>query len=385
MVKRVGILTGGGDVPGLNVVIKTLVGCLEEQGIAAVGLRRGWAALVQLGPGSPADEADWLVPLTRASTRTIDRTGGTVLHTSRTNPMAVAVADVPPHLQASAPAPGPNGKVDLTGPALGVIEHLGLDVLVAIGGDDTLSFARRLHQEGAPVVGIPKTMDNDVRGTDYCIGFSTAVTRSVDMITALRTPAGSHERFLVVELFGRNSGETSLIAALLAGVDRALISEVPYEPDRVVDLLVQDRVANPSGYAVVTISEGAHPAGGQIVQGGETDAYGHLKLGGVGQQFGDYLKRRSGVGMMLQSLGYLMRGGPPDTLDRMVAMNFGRLAADLARRGESGRMVAVVEGRYATQPLTVVGTRKVNVERHYDAAAYRPRMDSPLGLPMFLE
>lgn len=385
MAKRVGILTGGGDVPGLNVAVKTIVHVLAGDGIEVLGLRRGWAALLALGPGSEARSEEWTVALTPQNTRTIDRTGGTILHSSRTNPMAVKAAEVPRHWEGDAPAPRSDGKIDLTKATIQVIEELGIDVLVAIGGDDTLSFARRLHDEGAPVVGIPKTMDNDVRGTDYCIGFSTAVTRSVDMITALRTPAGSHERFLVVELFGRNSGETSLVSALLAGVDRALISEVPFDLDRAIDLLALDRAANPSRYAVLTVSEGAHPAGGEIVQGGPADAYGHQKLGGIGQLISERIKARTGEGTVYQNLGYLMRGGPADTLDRMVATSFGRIAADLARRGDSGHMVAVKGGVYALTSLSDVGTRKVDVARYYDAEAYRPKMDSVLGLPMFLE
>jgi ATP-dependent phosphofructokinase / diphosphate-dependent phosphofructokinase len=385
MVRRIAVLTGGGDVPGLNVAIKTLTYRMVDENVEVLGLRRGWASVLEVGPGSTVDPADWVWHLDKQSTRTIDRTGGTILHTSRTNPAAIRPADLPAHLRAEAPAPDASGKVDMTAAAIRTLESLGIDMLVAIGGDDTLSFARRLHEAGAKVVAIPKTMDNDVRGTDFCIGFSTAVTRSVEMITNLRTPAGSHERFMVVELFGRNSGETSLITALLAGVDRALISEVPYDADRVVDLLVADRSANPSHYAMVTISEGAHPAGGQIVQTGEADAFGHQKLGGVGQAFADYLKARSGVGIMFQSLTYLMRGGPADTLDRMVAINFARLAADLVLRGQSGLMTAVREGRYTTTDLSEVGTRKIDVERYYDAHDYRPRMDSPLGRPMFLE
>lgn len=385
MAKRIGVLTGGGDVPGLNVAIKTITHVLEDADVEVFGLRRGWASMLELGQGADANADDWMMRLTRLNTRTIDRTGGTFLHSSRTNPMSVKPADVPAHLQPVVPPSGGAGTVDLTAAAIRTIDDLGLDVLVAIGGDDTLSFARRLHEEGAPVVGIPKTMDNDVAGTDFCIGFSTAVTRSVGMIEHLRTPAGSHERFLVVELFGRNSGETSLIASLLASVDRALISEVPYEPDRVVDLLAQDRDANPSSYAVLTISEGAHPAGGDIFETGEADAYGHRKLGGIGQQMSEYIKQRTGGGTVYQSLAYLMRGGPPDTLDRMVAINFGRIAADLVLSGTSGMMTAVQGGRYVTEPLTVVGTRKVNVEQYYDSEQYRPKMDTVVGLPMFLE
>jgi len=383
--KKVGILTGGGDVPGLNTTIKTVTTILTDAGVEVYGLRRGWAAMLALGKGADADPAEWFIRLDKGNTRTIDRTGGTMLHSSRTNPMAVKQAEVPAHLQAGAPGPDPDGKVDLTGAAIQTIEDLGIDVLIAIGGDDTLSFARRLHEEGAPVIGIPKTMDNDVAGTDFCIGFSSAVTRSIEMIERLRTPAGSHERFLVVELFGRNSGETTLISSMLAAVDRALISEVPYDPERVVELLCEDREANPSNYAVLTISEGAHPKEGSIYETGESDAFGHRKLGGIGKQMSDYIQETTGEGTIYQSLSYLMRGGPPDTLDRMVAMCYGRIAADLALSSTSGLMTALREGCYVTQPLTVVGTRHVNVDRYYDVEQYRPKMDSVLGLPMFLE
>jgi len=387
MARRIGVLTGGGDVPGLNVVIRTLTWRMEDEGWEVLGLRRGWAALLNAGTSSPFPREDWVVRLTRQNTRTIDRTGGTWLHSSRTNPMAMRPAEIPDHLRGEAGDPGEDGTVDMTPRALRTIEELGLDVLVAIGGDDTLSFARRLHQEGVPVIGIPKTMDNDVFGTDYCIGFSTAVSRSVNMITDLRSPAGSHERFLIVELFGRHSGETSLVIALLAFADRALISEVPFHPERVVELLTRDKRDNPSNYAVLTISEGASIAGEKPLEWGEPDAYGHRKLGGIGLHLGDYIKNTTGEGIMYQNLAYLMRAGAPDSLDRMVAINFGRIAAELARTGETGRLVAVLGGRYATQPITIVGegTRKVNVERYYDVEQYRPKLDATLGLPMFLE
>ncbi len=387
MARRIGVLTGGGDVPGLNVVIRTLTWRMEDEGWEVVGLRRGWAALLNAGTKSPFPREDWVVRLTRQNTRTIDRTGGTWLHSSRTNPMAMRPAEIPDHLKDEAPAPGEDGTVDMTGRAIRTIEELGIDVLVAIGGDDTLSFARRLHQEGVPVIGVPKTMDNDVYGTDYCIGFSTAVSRSVNMITDLRSPAGSHERFLIVELFGRNSGETSLVIALLAFVDRALISEVPFRPEKVVELLVRDKRDNPSNYAVLTISEGASIEGEKPLEWGEPDAYGHRKLGGIGLHLGDYIKNTTREGIMYQNLAYLMRAGAPDSLDRMVAINFGRIAAELARTGETGKLVAVLGGRYATQPITIVGEgkRQVNVERYYDVERYRPKLDATLGLPMFLE
>lgn len=385
--RKIGILTGGGDVPGLNVVIKTVTSRMEEAGVEVLGLKRGWASLLATGRGSSSPESEWVVRLTHDTTRTIDRTGGTILHSSRTNPAAVKPSEIPPHLKDGAPAPGPDGKVDMTAAAMRTIEDLGLDGLVAIGGDDTLSFARRLHQEGVPVIGVPKTMDNDVYGTDYCIGFSTAVSRSVNMITDLRSPAGSHERFLVVELFGRNSGETSLMVALLAQVDRALISEVPFDPDRVCDLLSRDRWANPSHYAVVTISEGASFHGGSIIETGEPDAYGHRKLGGVGLELGEYIKKKTKQGIVYQNLGYLMRSGAADALDRLVAINFARIAADLLLRGEAGRLCAVREGKYTTESLSIVGegVKRVNVDRYYDVDAYRPKLGSVVGLPMFLE
>jgi 6-phosphofructokinase 1 len=320
------------------------------------------------------------------ATRTIDRTGGTVLHTSRTNPMSVRPEELPEHLRDEAGEPGEDGKVDMTAAAARVVEFLGLEALVAIGGDDTLSFARRLHLEGVPVVGIPKTMDNDVYGTDYCIGFSTAVTRSVNLITDLRTPAGSHERIAVVELFGRNSGETSLLAAYLAGADRALISEVPFDADRVADLLAGDKESNPSGYALVTVSEGAYPRGGEVLESGEADAYGHRKLGGIGEWLAGHVKARTGHNVLIQRLAYLMRSGAPDSLDRLVATNYATLAADLIISGETGRLVCLHGGKYATVSLEVVGegVKQVEVSRYYDEESYRPKVAKVFGLPMFL-
>lgn len=385
--RKIGVLTGGGDVPGLNVAIKTLTGRMEDKGYEVLGLRRGWASLLQTGRGSSSPESEWVVRLTHENTRTIDRTGGTILHSSRTNPMKVKPSEVPPHLEADAPAPGPDGKIDMTKAAIRTIEDLGLDGLVAIGGDDTLSFAQRLHEEGVPIVGIPKTMDNDVHGTDYCIGFSTAISRSVNMITDLRSPAGSHERVLVVELFGRNSGETSLMIALCAQVDRALISEVPFNGDRLADLISRDRWENPSHYAVVTVSEGAMFEGGEVIENGEPDAYGHKKLGGIGLMLADHIKKKCGLGIVYQNLAYLMRSGPADALDKLVAINYARIAADLLLKGKSGQLVAVQNGCYTTEPLTVLGEgiRRVNVDRYYDVDQYRPKLGSTVGLPMFLE
>jgi 6-phosphofructokinase 1 len=267
-----------------------------------------------------------------------------------------------------------------------VIEHLEIDALVAIGGDDTLSYALRLHDENFPVIAIPKTMDNDVHGTDYCIGFSTAVTRGVQFIHNLRTSAGSHERIAVVELFGRYSGETSLITAYLAGVDRAVISEVPFDPDRLAELLLHDKRANPSSYAMVTVSEGATATSGELVLSGEADAYGHRKLGGVGMLLGELLKERTGGDIIYQQLAYLMRSGSPDSLDLMVATNYAVMAADLALEGDTGRMVSLRNGSYTTVPISATreGVKRVDVDELYDVVEYRPKVRHVLGKPMFL-
>lgn len=387
MSKRVGILTGGGDVPGLNAAIKTFVWRMREEGYEVIGLRRGWAALLNILPFRDAESNDkWMQPLTRANTRTIDRSGGTILHTSRINPAITKPDGIPEHLRGAAPAPGPDGKVDLTAAALETLEHLRLDTLVAIGGDGTLSFARRLHQEGVKIIGLPKTMDNDVYGTDYCIGFSTAVTRSVNFINDLRTAAGSHERYLVVELFGRNSGETCLLASYLAGTDRALIAEVPFDCQAVVEMMAEDKRSNPSNYAVAAISEGAYPKGGQPFESGEADAVGNRELGGVGRYLREELQKTTGDRVIYQRLGYLMRSGPPDSLDRLVASNFANLAADLILGDKAGRLVAIHGGRYATEPLETVGegTKRVDVERFYDTEQYRADITGVMGLPMFL-
>jgi 6-phosphofructokinase len=386
MARRIGILTGGGDVPGLNMAIKGFVGRMEEAGYEIFGLKRGWDALLNIVPSPQADNSAWLVPLTRANTRTIDRSGGTVLHTSRINPAIMKPEEVPEHLRGRETGCDAGGRLDLTSAALEVLEFLRLETLVAIGGDGTLSFACRLHEEGVPVVGVPKTMDNDVFGTEYCIGFSTAITRSVNFIHDLRTAAGSHERFLIVELFGRYCGETCLLSSYLAGTDRALIAEVPFEPGLVVELLAADKRSNPSNYAVVAISEGAHPVGGCPVESGDADVMGNRELGGIGRLLRQELQRKTGNRVIYQRLGYLMRSGPPDALDRLVASNFASLAADLALAGEAGRLVAILEGRYSTVPIGTVGagSKQVDVERFYDRVNYRPKIVGVLDLPMFL-
>jgi 6-phosphofructokinase len=380
---RIGILTGGGDVPGLNPCIKAVVNRVHDEGHEVVGVRRGWGGLVNTDPDDPASVAENLVPLDPAAVRTIDRSGGTFLHSSRTNPGRMRTTEVPDFLRDRIEGDGPH---DLTSHVLQVLESQKIDVLIPIGGDDTLSYGLRMHQEGVPTIAIPKTMDNDVHGTDYCIGFSTAITRGVQFIHNLRTSTGSHERIAVVELFGRYSGETSLITAYLAGVDRAIISEVPFDIDRLCELLLADKRANPSSYAMVTISEGAKLAGGDMVLSGEEDAYGHRKLGGIGQLTGELIKERTGEGIVYQQVGYLMRSGSPDSLDLMVATNYAVMAADRALDGSTGRMVALKNGTYTSVPISVTGegVKRVDVDELYDAQAYRPKVRHVRGKPMFL-
>jgi 6-phosphofructokinase 1 len=387
---KIGVLTGGGDVPGLNPAIKAVVNRAAAQGHRVLGIRRGWAGLLHYNPEDTSDAPDWIEPLDQGVVRTIDRYGGTHLHTSRTNPSRVKARDLPVFLRGQA-STGEGGwdadsPVDCTPHVLRVVEALGLDLLIPIGGDDTLSYAVRLHHEGVRVMGIPKTMDNDVYATDYCLGFSTAVSRSVEFITALRTPSGSHERIAVIELFGRNSGETTLISAYLADADRALIPEVPFSLPRLAELVLRDKHANPSNYAVVAVAEGATMEGGEIVESGQEDAYGHRKLGGIGKMTGDALAALTGEGIVGQQLGYLMRAGAPDALDRMVGLSYGTLAVDRALSGYTGEMVALHRGLYTTVPLPSItsGVRRVDVAELYDAEAYRPRVRHLIDKPMFL-
>ncbi len=385
---RIGILTGGGDVPGLNPCIKALVDRAVEEGHEAVGIRRGWGGLLNYHldePPTSENNEKCVMPLGKIAVRTVARTGGTFLHTSRTNPSNVRTSDVPSHLDASK-LEASDGSYDFTPYVLDVVERLGLDVIISIGGDDTLSYAERLHREGVRIMGVPKTMDNDVFGTDYCIGFSTAVTRSVNFINNLRTSTGSHERIAVIELFGRNSGETSLIAAYLSGVDRAVISEVPFDPEKLAAMLLRDKQTNPSNYAMMTISEGARMEGGEIVQRGEADAYGHQKLGGIGMLTGEMIKELTGENIIYQQIAYLMRSGAPDSLDLMVAFNFAHMAMDMILKGQSGRMVALRGGVYTDIPISMImqGRKHVDVGELYDIDGYRPKIRHVAGMPMFL-
>jgi 6-phosphofructokinase 1 len=389
MTKTIGILTGGGDVPGLNPAIKSVVAGAMEMGYKVFGIRRGWGGLLNYDLDNPSTHEIFVKELSYNDVRTIDRTGGTFLHTSRTNPQKVKVNDVPKFLENSKwgkPVKNLEGYIDYTDYTLDVLSHLGIDTLVSIGGDDTLSFAVRLHKEGFPVIGIPKTMDNDVFGTDYCIGFSTAITRSVEFITNMRTSVGSHERIGIIELFGRNSGETSLISAYLSYVDRALIPEVPFSLGKLVDFMLEDKRNNPSNYSILTISEGAIIEGGDVFETGEEDAYGHKKLGGIGIILSEKIKELTGQNTMVQQLGYLMRSGAPDSLDRMVAMSFGNLVSQLLKRRETGKLVALHGGKYTTVPIDMVlaGRKRVDVPAFYDIEQYKPKIKDFMGVPMFL-
>jgi 6-phosphofructokinase 1 len=380
----IAILTGGGDVPGLNPCLKTLVYRASSEGVTVIGIRRGWAGLLDYNPDDPHISSKCIQELNPPEVRTIDRSGGTYLHTSRTNPSAARKKGVPDFLKKQFKKK--ENIKDFTSHVLRNLEYLKIDAVIPMGGDDTLSFADRLHREGFPVIAIPKTMDNDVFGTDYCIGFSTAVTRSVIFMNALRTSTGSHERIAVIELFGRYCGETSLVSAYLAGMDRAIIPEVPFDLKRLAGLIMKDKKANPKNYAMVTISEGARMIGGEMFSSGELDAYGHRRLGGIGEETGAILKELTGEDVLNQKLSYLMRSGIPDSLDLMVAVNYANMAIDLFLKGVFGRLVALTRGIYTDIPLSTIATgqKRVDVRELYDVEEYRPKIRHVSGKPMFL-
>ena len=384
--KTMAVLTGGGDVPGLNPTIKQVVNRAIDEGWRVLGFRRGWAGPLNYNSDDPSSWGKWVQELDEQIVRKIDRSGGTFLHSSRTKPSNAKSGSLPDFLNEDDYPLNEAGNIDATAKVLQTLGQLGVDVLIPIGGDDTLGYGARIHNEGFPVVSIPKTMDNDVFGTDYCIGFSTAVTRSVDLITNLRTAVGSHERIGVVELFGRNSGETSLISAYCANVDRSIISEVPFDVEKLSELLMRDKANNPSNYCIMTISEGATIIGGDIHERGEEDAFGHKKLGGVGNATAQMIKEFTGENIIYQQLAYLMRSGAPDALDRIVAANYGSMAVDLATRGITGRMVALREGRYThvAADYTSRGIKRVDVDEFYDVNEYRPKIAHVQGKPMFL-
>ncbi len=376
----IGILTGGGDVPGLNPAIRAVTVRAVREGYRVIGIRRGWAGLVDVVPG--ADDRACCQELTEEHVNRAARTGGTFLHTSRTKPSSLPRERVPAHLRDRYD----DDVNDVTPTVLENLESLGIDVLIPIGGDDTLSYAARLHDEGVAVVGIPKTMDNDVPGTDYCIGFSTCVTRTIELTRRLRTSAGSHERFLVIEVFGRYAGFTALLPTMAGAADRCVIPEHPFDPERLVELLLYDRRRNPSNYAVVLVSEGATMTGqeGMTFESEETDMFGHKKLGGVGDQVSERLKALSAkhndgrsVNVINQRLGYLVRSGEPDALDSIVPMAFGNLAFDEILDGRSGVLVAVRDGIYDTVPIgeVVAHQKTVDIETQYNVDRLRPIYD----------
>jgi 6-phosphofructokinase 1 len=387
----IGILTGGGDVPGLNPAIRAVTIRALREGYRVLGIRRGWAGLVDMVPDSEADNSAHVQVLTEDVVNRAGRTGGTFLHTSRTRPSHLPRGIVPPHLRERY-----SGEInDITAEVLRNLEFLGIDYLIPIGGDDTLSYAERLHEEGVKVVAIPKTMDNDVPGTDYCIGFSTCVTRTIELTHRLRTTAGSHERLLVIEVFGRYAGFTALLPTMAGAADRCLIPEHPFNIEHLTEILVQDRNRHPSKYAVVLVSEGATMLHEQEMsfEGAETDQYGHRKLGGIGDKVAARLKELSArcnqgrrINVVNQRLGYLVRCGDPDALDSIVPMAFGNMALDLVLSGTSGRLISLHNGCYDTVPIDVVTGHKkvVDVAKHYSTDRLRPKYETFLRQPLFI-
>lgn len=384
--RRIGILTGGGDVPGLNAVIKSVVYQTTGMDFEVLGIRRGWEGLTHARQGHQLDAA-YIRLLDRNNTRGIERTGGTILHTSRTNPAKMRHSTLPKHLaqQKMEPLRIKEDTYDLTPVVLENISHLGIEYLIAIGGDDTLSFAKRLDSEGVRVIGIPKTMDNDVQGTEYCIGFSTAITRAKESITRQRTTLGSHERIGIFRIFGRDAGFTSLYTAYVTS-GRCVIPEVEFELDRLIDILLEDKSNNPSRYAFVIASEGAVWQGRKVAEYGEADAYGHKKKVDIGHALGEEIHERTKEETMVSDLTYDLRSGDPDALDQIVAITFANVAVDLIRGGVHGKLTAIRDGKYAHSPLPdpKLGPRKVDVPKMYNLTRYRPHYAGRLGSPLLL-
>jgi len=388
--RRIAILTGGGDVPGLNPAIRAVTVRALREGYEVVGLRRGWAGMIDIVREKDYDNSNNFQHLSEEIVNRAGRTGGTFLHTSRTRPSTVKAEAVPEHLKIQY-----RGTTnDLTPEVLKNLDWLGVDYLIPIGGDDTLSYAVRLHQEGVKVIAIPKTMDNDVPGTDYCIGFSTCVTRTIEIANRLRTSAGSHERLLVMEVFGRYAGFTAMLPTMAGAAHRCVIPEHKFSLDVLAEMLMYDRHSNPSRYAIALVSEGAMCEGGEMVwQSRATDAFGHAKLGGIGDLVSAEIQKRTArynngkeVNIISQKLGYLVRGGDPDAIDSIVPMAYGNLALDLVLQGIHGRLVVLKDGRYGNLPLDVVTSTKkrVNVERFYNTERYRPHFNSFDMTPLFI-
>jgi 6-phosphofructokinase len=377
----IAILTGGGDVPGLNPAIRAVTIRASREGYRVLGIRRGWRGLVDLIPEAGADNSNCVMELSEPLVNRVGRTGGTFLHTSRTKASRLPRAFVPDHLKDTYT----DDMNDITPEILKNLEFLGVDTLIPIGGDDTLSYGHRLHKEGVKVVAIPKTMDNDVGGTEYCIGFSTCVTRTIELTHRLRTTTGSHERILVIEVFGRYAGYTALLPTMAGAADRCVIPEHPADPQLLTQLLVEDRAKNPSHYSVVLVSEGAVLRGHDDMSfdSHDTDQFGHKKLGGVGDVVSEYIKQHSTtfndgkvVNVVNQRLGYLVRSGDPDALDSIAPMAFGNLALDLILKGKSGILVAVRDGVYTSVGLDAVMEKKtVDVEQFYHTERLRPKYD----------
>ncbi|HLE91319.1 MAG TPA: 6-phosphofructokinase [Anaerolineales bacterium] len=386
----IGILTGGGDVPGLNPAIRAVTIRATREGYKVIGIRRGWAGLIDVVRDPQADNSNNFQVLTEEIVNKAGRTGGTFLHTSRTNPSKVRNDRLPPALQEKYT----EDVNDLTPEVLKNIDFLGLDYLIPIGGDDTLSYGVRMYQEGVKVVAIPKTMDNDVPGTDYCIGFSTCVTRTIELSNSLRTVAGSHERLMVLEVFGRYAGFTAMLPAMAGAANRCVIPEFKFNLERLVELLMYDRNNNPSRYSVVLVSEGAMFEGGEMVFADRTtDAFGHMKLGGIGDLISAELKKMTAkhnngrmVDTVNQKLGYLVRCGDPDAIDSIVPMAYGNLALDLILKRVHGRLVVLKNGRYDNIPVDIVTSTKktVNVERFYNKDRLRPKFESFEMTPLFI-
>ena len=387
---RIGILTGGGDVPGLNPAIRAVTIRAIREGFEVIGIRKGWAGLIEMDRDIACPDTVHCQVLSEELVNKVGRTGGTFLHTSRTRPSRVPNVDVPEHLRAKY-----NHKTnDLTPEVLENLDALGIDYLIPIGGDDTLSYGVHLHNKGIKVIGIPKTMDNDVPGTDYCIGFSTCVTRTISLTHALRTTAGSHERFLVIEVFGRYAGFTALLPTMAGAANRCVIPEHKFNIERLCELLTEDRETNPSRYSVVLVSEGAMFEGGDMVfEGNAQDMFGHKKLGGIGDLVSNQLKKLSPkynngrqINLINQRLSYLVRCGDPDAIDSIVPMAFGNLALDLVLEGTSGRLVSLRDGKYGNVPIeSVTSTKKVvDVAKYYNTERLRPYYKSFTDKPLFI-
>jgi len=391
-VKRIGILTGGGDVPGLNSVIKTVVYGSSETGAEVIGLRRGWEALTHVNLEDPASRTRYVLPLNRDNTRVIDRTGGTFLHSSRTNPSKMTESKLPAHLKGKEFPSKTSTKdgvtkvtYDVTQQVLANLEALKLDYLIAIGGDDTLSYAARLDSEGFRVIAIPKTMDNDVRNTEYCIGFSTAITRATEAIERQRTTVGSHERIGIFRIFGRDAGYTALYTAYVTSM-RCCIPEYKFNLQHLIELLITDKQYNPSNYALIILSEGAEWDGYQVKEVGEADAFGHKKKMNVGEDLSDEIKKSTGEETIVSDLTYDLRSGSPDFVDKMVASTFASMAMDCIQQGQHGVMMAISGGCYQAVPIPdpKLGSRRVDLNTMYNTRRYRPNYANKLGLPIFL-